>query len=272
MINWLNGALATCSFELRRSFTFQRTAVSVVLALFPPVMMGLLILGTEMSGEPQARAGIQEFSKLITILLVSLVCILSLLLWATPNVSSELEGKSWNFVASRPGGRISIFLGKFLASFLISFAISVSAISLCILLANARLGIDDAQSLWLALCGVYFLACNAYAAVFSLIGTFFIKRAMVVGAGYIIGSDLVMASIPSALINKITIRHHLQEIGINWIGWFIPGSTEQEFREVFGQGMPVIAHILIVVGITVVSLALGAWIIVNREYITSDQT
>ena len=105
-----------------------------------------------------------------------------------------------------------------------------------------------------------------------MIGTFFIKRAMVVAAGYIIGSDLVMASIPGALINKITIRYHLQEIGINWIGWFIPGSTEDEFRMVFGQGLPVITHILIVLGITLASLTFGAWIIVNREYITSDQT
>ncbi len=272
MNNWLNGTLATCSFELRRSFTFQRTAVSVMLALFPPVMMGLLILGTEMSGAAQARSGILEFSKIITVLLVSLVCLLSLLLWATPNVYSELEGKSWSFIASRPGGRISIFLGKYLAAFLVSFAISLSAISMCVILADARLGIEDPQGLWLALCGVYFFACIVYAAVFSLIGTLFIKRAMVVAAGYVVGSDIIMASIPGALINKITIRHHLQEIGINWIGWFVPGSTEEEFRQVFGQGMPVMMHVLIIVGITLAALALGGWMIVNREYITSDQT
>ena len=211
MKNWLNGALATCSFELRRSFTFQRTSVSVVLALFPPVMLGLLIAGTEMSGDSQARSVMQDFTKLITVLMVSLVCLLSLLLWATPNVYSELEGKSWSFVASRPGGRISIFLGKFLAAFLVSLSISVSAISLCVLLASLRLGIEDPQGMWLAMCGVFLFACSVYAAVFSLIGTFFINRAMVVAAGYLIGSDIVMASIPGALINKITIRYHLQE-------------------------------------------------------------
>lgn len=271
MKNWLNGALATCSFELRRSFTFQRTAVSVVLALFPPVMLGLLIAGTEMSGASDARSVMQDSTKLITVLMVSLVCLLSLLLWATPNVYSELEGKSWSFVASRPGGRISIFLGKYLAAFVVSFTISVSAISLCVILA-LRIGIEDPQGMWLGMCGVFLFACSVYAAVFSLIGAFFIKRAMVVAAGYLIGSDIVMASIPGALINKITIRYHLQEIGINWIGWFVPGSTEEEFRVVFGQGMPVTMHVLILVGITLGALGFGAWIIVNREYITSDQT
>lgn len=268
-----DGAVATCSFELRRSFTFQRTAVSIVLALFPPVMLGLLIIGTEMSGVEQARSVIQDVATLITVLLVSLVCLLSLLLWATPNVYSELEGKSWSFIASRPGGRISVLLGKFLASFVVSFGISLLAISLCVAMAAQRLGINDPQMLWLSLCGVYLLGCGVYAAVFSLIGTFFIKRAMVVAAGYLIGSDIVLASIPGALINKLTIRYHLQEIGIHWMGWFFPApSTEMDYRLVFGEAMPVGFHLAVIVGITIASLAFGIWIIVNREYITSDQT
>jgi len=235
----VNGALATCSFELRRSFTFQRMAVSVVLALFPPVMLGLLILGTEMSGDSQARTVVQDFATLLTLLLVSLVCLLSLLLWATPNVYSELEGKSWSFVASRPGGRISIFIGKFLAALVVSFSISLIAISLCVMLSANRLGIRDPQMLWISLCGIYFLGCCVYGAVFSLIGTYFIKRSMVVAAGYLIGSDMVLASVPGALINKLTIRYHLQEIGINWLGWFFPAfSTEEDYRMVFGEACP----------------------------------
>ncbi len=268
----VSASLATCSFELRRSFTFQRTAVSVVLALFPPVMLGLLILGMEMSGESDARAVVQDFATVLTLVLVSLVCLLSLLLWATPNVYSELEGKSWSFVASRPGGRVSIFLGKYLASFVVSFGISIVAISLCVALSARNLGIKDPQMLWISLCGIYFLGCCVYGAIFSLIGTFFIKRAMVVAAGYLIGSDMILASIPGALINKLTVRYHLQEIGIGWMGWFFPmPSTEQDYRMVFGAGLPTWMHVSILVGITLSALALGTWIIVNREYITSDQ-
>lgn len=270
--NLLNGALATCSFELRRSFTFQRTAVSLVLSAFPPVMLGLLILGMEMSGAEQARTMIQESVTILTTLLVSLVCLLSLLLWATPNVYSELEGKSWSFIASRPGGRISIFLGKFLASFVVSFTLSMLAITMCVTLAATRLHIVDPQMLWFSLGGVYLFGCAVYAAVFSLIGTFFIKRAMVVAAGYFIGSDIVIASIPGALINKLTIRYHLQEIGIAWLGWFFPGGTsEEQYREVFGEALPIGVHVGAVILITVLALAAGIWIIVNREYITSDQ-
>ena len=48
---WLNGALATCLFELRRSFTVQRTAVSLVLAAFPSSALGDEGLWIEGGGE-----------------------------------------------------------------------------------------------------------------------------------------------------------------------------------------------------------------------------
>jgi len=273
MNHWIRGALATCTFELRRSFTIQRMAVSLVLALFPPAILLILILASTLSGDPQAQLGIQDFTKLITVFMVALVCLLTTLLWATPNVYSEVEGKSWSFVASRPGGRISVFLGKFLASFFVSFVISLIAVSLCIWLANRSFGMADAQKVWLAMAGVFFLGCMVYSAVFSMIGTLFIKRSMVIGAGYLIGSDVILASIPGVLINKLTIRYHLQEIGIAWLGWFMPApSTENDYRMVFGESMSWPVHVLIVVAITLAVLAIGARVISIREYITADES
>ena len=273
MIRWFNGAIATCSFELRRSFTVQRTAVSIVLALFPPAILLILILATRLSGDIYAIMAIQDFTKLLTVFLVALVCLLTTLLWATPNVYSEIEGKTWGFIASRPGGRVSVFLGKFLASFLVSFGVSVIAISLCIFLADRSFGIVDAQGLWIAICGVFLLGCIVYSAVFSMIGTLFIKRAMVVAAGYLFGSDVILASVPDAIINRLTIRFHLQELGIAWIGWFLPSpSTEADYREVFGAALPIWIHIVVLFGVTVLALSFGGWTIVNREYITKDDS
>lgn len=282
MNNTINGALATCRFELQRSFTVQRSLVTIVLALFPPVMLGLLIFGTQFAEQRtndreihQVMGAVQGFSTFVMIFLVSLVCLLSLLLWATPNVYTELEGKSWEFVASRPGGRVSIFLGKFLASFLIAFAISTIAFSLCILISDRMLHIVNPVRLWLGMFGVFFLACLVYAAVFSMIGTLFVKRSMVIAAGYLVGSDVIMASVPGALVNKITIRFHLQEIGIKWIGWFMPensdAGSEMEYRFIYGPAWPTWVHVMILLFAAAIVLGMGIWIIVNREYITSDE-
>lgn len=275
-MNWLTGAFATCGFELRRSFTIQRTAVSIVLAVFPPTMLGLLVFGamfaqSESGGDARVTTTIQEVARLLILFMVSLVCLLSLMLWATPNVHSELEGKSWSFIASRPGGRISVFLGKFLASYVVAISISMIAISLCVLIANRMLMIPQPEKLWIALAGVYMIACCVYAAVFSMMGTMFIKRAMIVAAGYLFVSDIILASIPGALINKFTLRYHLQEIGISWIGWFL-ADAEPDYRALYGAAWPTWMHVAVLLGISLAALGVGCWIIVNREYVISDES
>ncbi len=264
----LQNAIATCRFEIQSSFTIQRTSVSLILALFPPTMLGLLILGATFSRAGISSSILQDFTPL-TIVLIGLVSLLSLILWATPNVSAELEGKSWVFIASRPGGRISIFLGKFLASFSVSYAICIVSISLCTLLIDSQLHIGNAVRFWLSLSGIFFLACLAYGGIFSLLGVLFIKRAMTFSVGFVIVSDIIMASVPGVLMNKFSIRYHLQEISLTWLGWFLPSSSEKGYRVIFGDGYPVTIHICILVGITLLTLCLGAWAIANREYITT---
>ncbi len=269
MKNILQNAIATCLYEIRSSFTIQRTSVSLVLALFPPTMLGLLILGARFSRAGVSNSILQGFTPLLTITLTGLVCLLSLILWATPNVSAELEGKSWVFIASRPGGRISIFLGKYLAAISVSFTICIIAISLCTFLINSQLPTGDAVNFWISLSGLFFLACLAYGGIFSLLGVLFIKRAMTFSVGFVIGADLIMGSVPGVLMNKSSILYHLQEISLVWLGWFLPSNSETGYRAIFGEGYSVTAHILIIFGVTLVTLCIGAWAIVNREYITA---
>ena len=114
-----------------------------------------------------------------------------------------------------------------------------------------------------------FLHGLVYGGIFSLLGALFIKRAMTFAVGFVIGSDIIMGSVPGVLMNKFSIRYHLQEISLQWLGWFLPGSSEEGYRMVFGEGYSVTVHILIILGVTLATLSLGAWSIVNREYITA---
>ena len=275
--NWLNGALATCLFELRRSFTIQRTAVSVVLAAFPPLMITLLLVGSRIAaansrGDGQRAAVMMDaFVPFVIVFLVALICLLSLLLWATPNVYSELEGKSWSFVASRPGGRISLYLGKYLAAVIVSFLISFTATSISVLIAERICRIPDAMRLWLSLTIIFFLVSMAYGAVFSMIGTLFYKRGMIVAAGYLIASEFFLASVP-ALINKFTLRFHFQELGLQLVGFFFIPGNEEQYRAFFGQPWAWWCYVIVVVGITLLTLSIGGYIIANRQYILADES
>lgn len=273
-MNQFYAAWATCMFELRSSFTIQRASVTAVMALFPPVMLLLLIGGSSVIEGGTVPSQMGDFAPFLSIFLIALVQLLSLLLWATPNVYSELEGKSWVFLASRPGGRISVFLGKFMASVIVGFTISFVAVTACILIQHLMLGSFRPMRTWLAMNFVFFLAAWIYSALFSAIGTVFIKRAMLVGAGYLLAFDVIIGLIPQSIINKFTVRYHLQEVGVGCMGWFFPSElgSESEYRMLFGDAWPTWAHVLFIVAATLAFLALGVYVVVKREYITSDQT
>ena len=270
-------AYVTCLFELRRSLNIQRAGASIMLTLFPPTMLGLLVFGAvvndhRMRGHTQASVAVAEIALFLIILMVGLVLLLSLMLWATPNVNSELEGKSWSFIACRPGGRLAIFLGKMLTSTIVAFLVSTVAMTICLVIAYFQFGLANPPKTWFALARVFLLASAVYSAIFSMIGTIFIKRAMVVSASYLIGSELLLASLPGSLINKLTLRYHLQELGIEWVGWFVPQMRLQDYEMIYGKGLPMWGHLSILLGIGLLATLIGCYIITNREYVVSDQS
>lgn len=265
---WIKGAIATCIFELRRSLTIQRGMVAAVLSLFPPAMVFLLLF---VAFTQDAQEIVGEL-KMMVVLLVSLVCVLSILLWATPNVYSELEGKSWIFSASRPKGRTSLLLGKYLASVLYSFMVCEIAITLSLLLAVVfNVAMRDVLADWAGLSGIFLLGSLTFGAMFSLIGTLFFKRAMVVGAVYVIVVECICGMMPS-LIGKFTFHYHLRSLGLEWLGFFLPPPFEDETYKIIYGDHSQWFHLLCLGGATVAILGIATAIINWRQYITSDET
>lgn len=270
MKNWILGAFATVRFELHRSFSFQRIVSMGLLSLVPPGILWLLLFGANRAPTNVAD-DLLNYVLFTMIFLVALVSLLSLLLWATPVVAGELEGKTWAFIAMRPGGRIANFLGKFLTSVIVSFSIALIALTLCtfIAISSGSLGKDsEAWSKWASLCLIFLMASVAYSAVLSAIGTIFIKRAMVVGAGFLLGWEGILSTIP-AIVSRFTISYHLRRLGEMWLGWFLPDS-KVEYEMLFGKPGPEWMHITFVCSAAVLALLIGCYVVVNRQYITSE--
>jgi hypothetical protein len=116
--------LSVCLFEFKRSLTVGRLTAYFVLSLFPPAMVLLI-----------ANVSAFHAYQIIVMFLTYVVCILSLLLWATPNVYSELESRNWLFITTRPHGRTSLLLGKFLAAVLSATLVCFIAVALSCLIA-----------------------------------------------------------------------------------------------------------------------------------------
>ena len=271
---WFNNAIATCQFELLRSLTLQRIGAMIMLTLFPPLMLLLVI--TNPAGDSRVDevfSRVLPFMTFAVVFLVALVCLLSLLLWATPNVQSELEGKSWSFVAVRPGGRIGSFLGKFLTAVLVSWTVSTIAATGCVLVANRYSafgsGTETLQT-WGTMIGIFSIACLVYGAIFSMLGTIFSKRAMVVSAGYLIGVEVLLSLVP-AIVSRFTMSYHLRRLGEIWLGWFLP-IPEVDHTMTFGSPGPVWMHLTCLGGAFIFAILAGMIIIVNRQYIAASES
>lgn len=261
-MNLIRSIWATTVFEIYRSLSIQRILVAAVLAAFPPAMVVVIAIAGRVSGE-------LPLEDLLIIILVGIVGLLAQLLWATPNVYSELEGKSWIFLASRPRGRIALFLGKYLSAVAFSFAVCFVAISLCLAIRTYALQtMVNPFFTWVGMICSMLLACFAYSAVFSVIGTLFQKRAMVFGAAFIILSEGILANVP-AIISRFTARFHLQSVAASWIGWFHP-IPEEQFRIIYGD-TSVAFHLTCLVSAILVLLAAGCVIVTTRQYITAEE-
>jgi len=89
------GATATCMFELRRSMSAQRISVTAGLALFPPAMLALLIVGAKVANADGGALMIDS-AQFLAVFLIALVMLLGLLLWA----SLQSHCACWSFITT----------------------------------------------------------------------------------------------------------------------------------------------------------------------------
>ena len=263
-MNLLRSILATTQFEFSQSLSAQRLLVAAVLAGFPPAMITVIWQAGRRSGN------VVPLDDLLIFILVSIVALLAQLLWATPNVYSELEAKSWIFVASRPGGRIALFLGKYLAAVFFGFSVCYVSVSACLVIRAIAMNTSVfPYTTWLGMNSTLLLACFSYSAIFSLIGTIFQKKAMVFAVAYVLLSEGIVANIP-AIISRFTPRFHLQTIATKWIGWILP-IPEEIYKQEFGD-TSTLFHLLCLVPAIVMILICGCIVITSRQYITAEET
>jgi hypothetical protein len=276
----LQSTLAVIEFELSRLRTWHRVFLTLVMVFFPPLMF--LILW---------HAGAMPVPEFAICVLNGMTCLLVMLLWATPNVYAELEGRSWVFVTSRPHGRLSILTGKYLISVLLSFFISWTGMSLCILATEPDSLIPGGASrsnLWLYFTGLLFLASVVYSAVFSFLGTIVQRRAMLFAFGYFMVIEVMAALVP-AVIGKFAMTYHLLSLLIHWNGWLNSAEGEKllelryqanvaphiemasQFQLLYGL-WPQWLNLLAIAAMTVTMLTLAATMIRSREYLTLDES
>lgn len=260
-MNIMHGVKTVLQFELRRSLKFKRGIWWLLLTAFPPALMILIV----------STAGRPPGSQLETVGLVSyvlcpgVVSILGVFLWATPWLSSELEGRSWVYPAVRPNGAWAVLFGKYLAAVIWTIPAGLIAATASILIISS----SDYATLIATQSQLIVLSCFAYGALFALIGTLFPKRAMVSGIFITIVLEVILSSVPAA-INMVTIQYRLRCLLVRMLGLDQSLAIGQNpaYLAYFGDES-MLWHFTMLLLYTVVLLALAAVFVRSREF-TSD--
>lgn len=260
-MNTIQRIPAVFFFEWRRALTFPRLAWMVALMAFPPLLLAL-VRSTDGSEPPMVVAAI-----LVYVLSPGVACMMSVFLWATPAVSSELEGRSWVYLAVRPHGPLSVLLGKYLVA--ISWSIPVGLVSAT--LGVVALRVDQPTRLIIAECCLAVLACLSYSALFLLIGVIAPKRAMVVGILYAIVFEVALALVPAA-VNLLTVQYRLRCLLVRWTNMDIALTEGNPVWNAYFGDESALWHMGILLAMTIVYLVFAGILLRYREFTAASET
>jgi ABC-type transport system involved in multi-copper enzyme maturation permease subunit len=258
----LQASISNLWFELQRSFSGQRLAIALVLAMFPPFIMFMVFrtVGSEGYG----------LAELLMAVMLWIVGLLSLILWLPPGIYSELEGQTWILSTSRPYGRVSLVLGKYGAAAIWTLLVLVASYAatwaICLAFFDLR------EFAW-GFLQISILAAMGYGAVFSLLSVVALKRAMGFAVGYVLVSEVLLASVP-ALIQKFTVRYHLQSIGLATISDFgLDRLEDEQFvnNVIMHEPLPLWGNYLCLMFGSVAILSLTLAIVNWRQLITVNE-
>ncbi|EMI41169.1 hypothetical protein [Rhodopirellula sp. SWK7] len=251
-------------FELRRSFTMGRIAMWFALVAFPvaiiATMRGIALASSANKFDPAEF--IEPFGFTLYFLVPEVTCLLGLLLWATPAISTEIEGQTWVYLALRRSGRRMVLFGKYLTAVVWTLSASLVATAVCVWL----IGTDVMLRMWCVMSVLAVLSCLAHAAIFLLIGVLFYRRTMVSAVLYTMIVEYGLSFVP-ALVNKFTINYRLRGLLANWMGW---ENVRSNAENIFGSES-VSTHLMALAALTIIALGFALYRVEYAEYPTQQE-
>ncbi|MCH2213377.1 MAG: hypothetical protein MK110_18915 [Fuerstiella sp.] len=251
--------LAAVRFEFSRIITAGRITWWFVLAGFPILIAGLIRLF------PLAEAGKefdshQVWSVAIYLLVPCITCAMGVLLSAGSAIATELEQRSWVYLAVRPNGIFWLLLGKYLVAIVWSSTAAIAGLTIAVLFT----GQDTILRMWTGTAALCVLSSMSYAAVFLLIGAIAPRRSMLFCVVWTAGVEGLISLIP-AIINRMTIQYRLRALFVDWVQ---PGDEIQN-NPLFAMSLadgPWYFQILCLLALTSIYLTVAQVIAHQREF------
>ena len=262
--NWIWGPIGVFKLELVRTLTFGRMMTWCLMALFPPILIG--IASWQIGGRSSIGAAEMNFGYILMLFLLipQVVTVLGLLLWATPIVHSELEAQTWVYAVVRPGARRAVLLGKYCIAVLWAFSSATVAVTLAIPFASVTYPFQT----WGVLCFLNLVSALSYAALFATIGTLMQKRAMVTAFLYGIFVEAILSTLP-ATINQLTVSFRLRSILFQLLDLKL--EVAAEMGRFFDTSTSVSVHLICLALFTAVLLGISLWRVEASQFVWQSE-
>jgi ABC-2 type transport system permease protein len=239
---------------------WSRRSLLMAVLLGLPVVFALLYRGVLIARMPAKITGFDLYAVIIAIYYVRNVLPLAALFYATSLIADEVEGKTLTYLLTRPLPRPSILAGKFAAYLTTTLTLTLPATVITFfLLATARgfAGIGAAVPELFRDMGVMALSLLAYGAFFTLLGVL-LRRPVIPGILFLFVWEMI-ANLPGYL-PRFTLTAWLRSL-------LHHRPAEEGLSGLFQQVLPAGESLAVLVGASLVFLALSFWIFNQREYV-----
>lgn len=275
----IRAAWAVFAFECRRQMSGWRLLITLALASVPAAILWLI---EHQGGRLVERQ--EAWCLALFALVPEIVCLLGLLLWVTPVVQAEVEGKTWPYLVVRPAGKTPILAGKYAAGVLWSMLTGWAALTLALGVlwppqptphassvltaedSTSRVSDESVQQILHGSCilaALVALSCVSYGSLFALLGVIFLRRGMIFAVAYTL-LEFIVRWIP-AMIRQATVQYHLQGLLVHWMHWENP-----RFEAFFGKTEPW-QHVATLLGYAVVLFLVAAAVLRRRELVAATE-
>jgi len=245
---YVSGILAIFKYSTRKILFNRRWIITLLIALLVAAIMGYA--GSQDMDTLDAGASIMD------ILILSFIMPIVAMIYGASLIRNEIEDKSITQVITAPLDRSISYIGYYtsLAASLSVIMIFINFIGWLAFFSQKGFSSEAAEILG-AMIGLSIIGSLVYSALFLLTGTIF-KRPVYFGLFFAFIWEGFIGSIPGA-ISGYTIKHFIRSIGDSWIDYGELAFYESaEAGTAFG----------VLIGITIVCLAIGAIMFRENEY------
>jgi ABC-2 type transport system permease protein len=246
--------------SLRQHLRGRRLIILSLLFLLPTVLTVIVKLAAH--SPPQGWQSHLEF-VLVLNLIPSALATLTALLYAAGIVQDEVEEQTLTYLLLRPLPRWALYVTKLAATVLVTSVLTAAFTLLAMVVIYS-----DAPDQWRAalveraprIVALLALAQAGYCSFFGVV-SLSIRRSLIVGIGYIIIFEGLLASLDT-VIRRLTVMYYFRVLVLRWFdprdgsGWSIELDTAPSAGDCVST----------LVGVSLVFTLIGAWIMMRKEF------